>query len=100
MPYYAIAQFDTKKDAEAFAFAQKDTQIEVVSKNFQDNKQIYADIDSVLDHMAQDEGLTENQREQINKELLIDEFYSTFDFSDHDAAIKDIIKEQLNIVTK
>ncbi|MGE7979860.1 hypothetical protein [Psychrobacillus sp. NPDC093200] len=92
MSYYVIAQFETKEAAETFAFAQKDTQMEVVERDRHDNQHRYEDVQVVVEAYAD---LTDEQRNQIDVAKIVEQL-SDFDYSDYNEHIESLIDTQLN----
>lgn len=97
MSYYAIVQFNSKEDAEAFTLAQKETetqsQIKVVEQKVHDNQHMYDDVNTVLDSYV---GLTKEQKEQLDIDRIVQRLRD-YDYSDYNNYIESLIDDQVII---
>lgn len=89
--YYAVIAFDSKKDAEKFAYEQKTVSIEIKAADDLQYGHMYKDVEVVMSEYM---NLTEEQRQQVDVAAIVDELFD-YDYSNYKAFIASKIDEQL-----
>ena len=91
MEHYAIIKFNSKEEADAFAFAQKDLQVEVVSQEVYNYQHMYEDVELVLSEYMD---LSDEDKERVDVGQVVDSLFN-YDYSRYNDYIEALINEQL-----
>lgn len=92
MVHYAVIQFNNKEEADAFAYAQKDLQVEVVPEEIHKYGHMYADVELVINEYME---LTDEQIEKIDVAAIVNQLFD-YDCSNYNDYIEYLVGEQLD----
>lgn len=91
MTHYVVIRFESQKEAEAFAFNQKDLQVEVVPENIYNFGHMYEDVQLVVNEYMD---LTDEEKQKVNVDAIVQQLFD-YDYSHYNDYIALLVRERL-----